>query len=997
VARGYLNQPGLTAERFVPNPFSQIAGDRLYSTGDLVKWKGDGNLAFHGRTDQQVKLRGYRIELGEIEAALTSHPKVAEAAVIVRGENDLGQLTAYVVERAAIAQQICGARPRYRLPNGMAIVHHNAIETDYQYREIFDNRECLKHRARLRKDACVVDIGANIGMFSLFASHGCPDGRIHAFEPVPEIFECLETNAKLYGRGRIAVHHWGFSSEATEQEFVYYPRYSMLSGVKSYADLEQERKMLARYLEPDHDRSRIFSGTPGDIVEQHLKTEARICKLRRLSDWIQEKNLGRIDLLKIDLQRAAIDVLRGIDSEDWGKIAQIVMEVHDEPLAGKNGSVQEVVRVLEQQGFRVAVEQEEPSALSGLYNLYAIRPEEDEALTTDGKSWSAELDPVQDDSEVSVEELRRYLSDRMPEYMVPATIVLLPKMPLSPNGKIDRKSLPDPKTITSNTKTLPRTPAEEVVAGVWSEILKRKEPVGITDNFFELGGHSLLATQVVSRLRAAFQTEVTLPMLFEEPTIAGLASRIEREQRESQGLAAPPITAAERNGPLPLSFAQQRLWFMDQMYPNSSVYNGTSAVRLYGFLETEVLQQAMNHIVQRHEVLRCAFPSAQGEPIQVIQPQMQIPIELMHVTGAEEIDWWIEEDSNSSFDLTRGPLLRLRLLRLSGQEHVLICSMHHIVTDGWSLGIMVRELSELYAALVENRQSALPALPIQYADFACWQRNWLQGEVLEAQVNYWQKQLENAPLELELPTDRPRSDSGNFHGALYRFTIDAAITAALRQLARRAQATLFMVLLSAWEVLLTRYSGQEDMLIGTPIANRHQVETENLIGFFVNLLVLRGDVTGHPKFVELIKRVRGQMLGAYAHQDMPFEKLVAELQQDRSMKETPLFRVMFTWHNEPELELNLAGLKWELVQQRQKISKFDLTLAIHEEQDYLPGAFEYNTGLFDESTIERMAAHFQNLIAAIVRDPEQPVSELPMLGQDELQDLTTWNEVEYGR
>jgi acyl carrier protein len=499
----------------------------------------------------------------------------------------------------------------------------------------------------------------------------------------------------------------------------------------------------------------------------------------------------------------------------------------------------------------------------------------------------------------SASEMRQWLQQKLPEYMVPAVVMELAEMPLTGNGKIDRKGLPDPEKVRGRERVRARTAVEEVVAGVWSEVLKQEETVGVEDNFFELGGHSLLATRVVSRLRSALQVEVTLPMLFDAPTVAGLALQVERVQREQQGLVAPPMVAVPRNGRLPLSFAQQRLWFMDQLYPEASIYNGTSAIRLHGVLEREVLQKAVNQIVERHEVLRTSFPAVQGEPVQMIGVGMEIGIETVDLRGKgereqeAEIRWWMEEEGRKRFDLRQGPLLRLRLLRLSEGEHILVCSMHHIVTDGWSLGIMVRELSELYAGIREGRGWVLPRLELQYVDFAHWQREWLQGEVLEGELRYWRRQLTDAPEELELVPGRARA-GGSFRGGMCHFTVGREVCEPLRRLARREQVTLFMVLLGAWEVLLLRYSGQEDMMIGTPIANRNRVETENLIGFFVNLLVLRSDVGGNPKFVELLGRVREKVLGAYAHQDLPFEKLVAELQPERSLKETPLFRVMFT-------------------------------------------------------------------------------------------------------
>ncbi len=591
--------------------------------------------------------------------------------------------------------------------------------------------------------------------------------------------------------------------------------------------------------------------------------------------------------------------------------------------------------------------------------------------------------------------LRRFLAERLPAYMVPAAVVILPRLPLTPNGKLDRQALPAPEQTAGAETARLRSPLEEVIAGTWSEVLNRPELVGAEQNFFDLGGHSLLATQVTSRLRAALGVEVPVIWLFDAPTVAALASRIERHRREQENLLPPPLVRVPRDRPLPLSFAQQRLWFLDQRNPGSSFYNTSSAIRLLGPLDVDALRQAGEQLVDRHEVLRTVFGAVQGLPAQIVQPAVRFDLPVEDLTSfpqaAAEALRMAQAESVAPFDLASGPLLRARLLRLAEDHHVLVCTMHHIVSDGWSVAVLVRELMALYAAFLEGRPSPLAPLAVQYGDFACWQRQWLQGEVLQAHLGYWRRELAGAPAFLELPTDRSRPAEESFRGAQSAFAIAADLAGALRGLARQHQATLFTVLLAAWQTLLHRYSGQDDIVVGTPIANRLQVEVEPLIGFFVNTLVLRTRFGGDPSMRQLLERVRQTTLGAYAHQDLPFEKLVAELQPDRGLSHTPLFRVMFTWHNTPRPELELAGLRLEPVELENHTSKFDLTLAVYEQDGPLPATFEYSTELFEAATVARMTGHLQSLLGALAAEPERPLSELELLSEAERRQLASWN------
>ncbi|NET09553.1 MAG: amino acid adenylation domain-containing protein, partial [Symploca sp. SIO2B6] len=563
----------------------------------------------------------------------------------------------------------------------------------------------------------------------------------------------------------------------------------------------------------------------------------------------------------------------------------------------------------------------------------------------------------------------------------------------------NRRALPAPDLESELTHqyVAPRTPTEEMLAQIWGQVLKI-EQVGINDNFFELGGHSLLATQLVSRIRNTFRLELPLPSLFNSPTVAELANRIGHLQQQNVGVNFPPLLARANNTELPLSYSQQRLWFLDQFQPNSALYNITIALRLAGTLNITALEQSLQAIIERHEALRTNFISVEGEATQIIHPETSwrlSVVELTHLSTNEQeatAQQLAQQQAIQPFELEKESLIRATLIVLSETEHILCVCMHHIVSDGWSTGVLLQELTKLYNGYIQGLSSSLTPLPIQYADFAIWQRKWLQGDVLESQLSYWKNQLADAPNLLSLPTDRPRPAVQTFRGKHQEFTICAQLTSQLTKLSQEQGVTLFMLLLTAFNILLHRYSGQEDILIGSPIANRNQSEIEGLIGFFVNTLVLRTQIEGNPSFKELLTQVREIAMAAYSHQDLPFEMLVEALQPERDLSYTPLFQVMFFLYNESLSQLNLTGLKLSPLTVESQTSKFDLTLVMEKRADVLVGVWEYNTDLFDASTIKRITGHFITLLEGIVSNPQQRIWQLPLLKEVEQQQLLIdWN------
>jgi amino acid adenylation domain-containing protein/FkbH-like protein len=591
-----------------------------------------------------------------------------------------------------------------------------------------------------------------------------------------------------------------------------------------------------------------------------------------------------------------------------------------------------------------------------------------------------------------VPQLRLWVREKLPDYMVPSAFVLLDTMPLTPNGKVNRRALPAPEAMRAEDMgdfRPPQTPVQEIVAAIFADVL-RLERVGLDDNFFELGGHSLSATQVVSRIRNSLHVDLPVRVLFESPTVIGLAQGVEKRQRDKRGLIAPPLVPVPRNQRLPLSFAQQRLWVLDQIEPNNPLYNVPTAIRLSGQLHVKALETALNGIVARHEVMRTTYQAEKGEPFQVIAAEQKLPLPVIDLSGLLEAEREkearriVQEQCSTPFDLARGPMTRNLLLNLDVEEHVLVMLTHHIASDGWSNDILLRELTALYEAALLGKPAELPELSIQYADYAVWQRNWLRGEVLEQQLAYWRKQLEGAPPVLLLPTDRPRPAKPRLHGVIHRFLLPTSVADAIRTLSRQQGTTAFMTMLAAFQTLILRYTQRPDIVLGTDLANRTAFETEELIGFFVNLLALRTDLSGDPTFAELLGRVREVTLGAYAHQDVPFDKLVEDLQPERSLSHNPIVQVLFVAQNTPGSATQLPGL--EISQFPLEVpSKFDMVVFVSETDKGVSGIWLYNPDLFDLSTISRMAALYQSVLEKATASPGMRLSELLDLLADEEQ------------
>ena len=589
----------------------------------------------------------------------------------------------------------------------------------------------------------------------------------------------------------------------------------------------------------------------------------------------------------------------------------------------------------------------------------------------------------------SVRELRDHLRARLPEHMVPGAFVFLEALPVTANGKLNRKALPAPQAAAPGAEegcAGPRTAVEELLAGIWSQVLQIDQ-VGLEDNFFDAGGHSLLATQLVSRVREVCGVELPVRAVFELPTVAGLAGGIEEAMRAGERRQALPLERISRDVEPPLSFAQERLWFVHQLEPANAAYNMPLAVRLEGKLDVVALGTALSELVRRHEALQSTFPSHAGAPVLRILPHMPVPLPAVDLAGlseptmSQEARRLAREEALRPCDLARGPLLRATLLAFGEEDHVLLLTIHHIVSDAWSMQVLVRELIALYEASSQSQPSPLPELPIQYADFAHWQRRRLTGEVLERHLGYWKRHLGGGLPILRLPYDFQPPTVRNHRGRQLQFVLSPELSRELRGLARREDATLFMTLLAAFDVLLARHTGQEDIVVGADISGRNRPEVEGLIGFFINMLVLRTDLSGDPSFRAVLARVREVALGGFAYQDLPYERLVEELRPTRSSGAASLFQVVFNFENVPSAAAAVPGLQRSGLAVSQyragpELVRFDFLLAMAEQGDVVSGAWTYSTELFRPATIELFHRRFETLLKDIVARPGAALSEL---------------------
>jgi amino acid adenylation domain-containing protein/FkbM family methyltransferase len=1013
LARGYFADPAGTAASFVPHPFAAgRRGARLYRTGDLARIHGHGEIEVLGRRDRQIKLRGFRVELEEIEAVLAQHPAVREAAVAAR-EDGTGhpQIVAYVVA-AGQGSGDAGGQRHYELPNGLAIVHQNRNETDYLYQEIFAKGIYLQHGIVLPEAACVFDVGANIGLFSLFVAQRCPGARIHAFEPIPRIYQDLRRNLERHVP-RARAYNLGLASAECEETFTYYPHYSMMSGLRSYADADYDREVVKVFIANEQ---RQLAGDGGSelllqadqLLAARFAAEAQLCRLTRLSRFLAAEGIEQIDLLKIDVQRAELDVLRGIDAADWDKIGQIVMEVHDRPGTATAGRLQAIEGLLAERGFAVAIAQDELLEGTDRYNLYAWRP----ALRHSARYREPSLAPpavipaaigAAPDT-ASPESLRDFLRHRLPEYMVPSAFVRLPSLPLTSGGKVDYRLLPAPAAAgPTPVAVAPRNPRERILAEVWAEVLG-VEGIGVRDNFFDHGGDSIRSI----RVRALAERRGLLFSagdLLECQTIEELARRAEESGAglPEEGATAPFSLLAEADRRLlpggvedayPLALLQAGMLFHSAMTPGRTAYHNVNSLHLRAPFDEERLRLAIAALLARHPALRTAFDlTSYSEPLQLVFRHPEMPLSIHDLRGlpaAEQerlLDLAVEQQRRRSFDWTRAPLVRFEIHRRGPDSFQLTWAEHHAILDGWSLASMVAELlRDVLSPAPPRKEEPPPA--VAFRDFVARERQALAQESCR---RFWADRLAGA-----VPTRLPRAARAAPAPApaerqmrAHRELLPPALAARLRELARAAAAPLKSVLLAAHLRVLALESGRTEVLTGLVANARPETEGgDRAFGLFLNTLPFHARLSG-GSWLQLVQATLREEQELWPYRQYP----VAEITRRRSGG--PLFETLFNYTHFHVLREILGLSEVEVLDRRSIVVDLGLTLvtdfSLSPESDSLELHLAHDAQELPRHHVESIGGHYCRTLAAMAEDPAAPYETSLLLSAAERQQvLVEW-------
>jgi amino acid adenylation domain-containing protein len=1113
LARGYLGRPDLTAEGFLPNPFSALPGARWYKTGDLAKRTHTGEIEFLGRKDRQVKIRGFRIELPEIEATLARHPRVQESVVLVEENQTSGpRLIAYVVgEKQADAGET--ERPRvsdwqsvfnetYARPSSTAEVEFNVTGWNSSYtngpipaEEMQEWVDVTVARILALHPARVLEIGCGTGLLLFRIAPYC--SAYYGTDFSSEVLAQLKSSGVCGRLPQVTLAHStadDFSALGAEK----FDTIILNSVVQYFPDvhylvrvLEGAMKVLApggRIVLSDLRNLQWMEALHLSIARAEAEPTVSIAELRSQMQRRMEQEselliapeffaaaaaVWPVQCTEMMLKRGRFpnemtrfryDAILHIGGCREKEAPYGALDFEQENLTLQR--LREILRAND--GHSVLIKnlpngriQAELAELKSLHSDSSELPEKDPATAADafdpeelcrlGEEFSCEPVPYlapaspahfhlwyrrkgelplvpreaqagghggkpspdwqqyanvparRKAASTLLPELRRYAREALPDYMCPALWVELDKLPLTANGKLDRKALPRPdihgdEAATSRASSL--SEMEELLAGIWGEMLGL-DSVGPQDDFFtDLGGHSLLATQVMSRIREVFGIEIPLRSLFENPTVAGLAVCVEgRLKGRGAERRAPQVLAGERPELLPLSHAQERLWFLEQMGLREGTYHVFASVRLRGAVDLQTIKASLEEVAARHETLRTRFELHEDRPAQVINPHAFVELPVWDLRALAEDEKQAEfcrlraRERTRRFDLQRGEVWRAAVAHMADSEYVLILVMHHIAADGWSMGVLVREVAELFKARIEGRKPNLEELKIQYADYALWQREWLQGGELETQLAYWREQLRGATrVELAPSLDRKAGPDRGAGRVVKKLGRD--LTDMVKRLGRENGATLFMIALAMLDVLLWRYTREQDVTVGTAIANRNRREIENLIGFFVNTMVLRVSLKGDPTVREALARVRETTLGAYACQDIPFEKVVEDLQPERDLQRAPFFGILLVLQNAPMEELKLKGLETSIEDEEVDSTKFDVVVNFAETAEGLRFNFDYNACLFDEEKIQRLAGHYENLLREAVLHPGSRVSSLEMIGKNEIELLERGNHTE---
>ncbi|WP_285497909.1 non-ribosomal peptide synthetase, partial [Streptomyces hygroscopicus] len=1112
VARGYLGRPGLTASRFIADPYTPNATSaRMYRTGDMVRWRADGQLEYLGRADDQVKIRGFRIEPDEIASTLLQHPAVDQAAVIAREDRPGdSRLVGYIVpareneedRRQSGDRQVQGWQQVYddhyttadSVPLGTNFHGWNSSYTkepipSVQMRAWRDEtvRRILELGPRN-----VLEIGVGAGLLLSEAAPSCESywGTDLSREVIDRLRRQVAERPDLANRTELRCQP-ADDVDGLPQNFFdvvvinsvvqYFPHADYLADVLRSAtrllapggavfvgDVRNKRlascfhtAVQLHQADPSEKAGAIISAaeqamvfekellvdpdffpalvhhTPGlESVDIQLKAGPHHNELSRYRYDVVlhtrpgdgEQLLAEAPQLRWGTDLADVEeLLQRLDDDAPAVLcvaaipnSRLVQEASANDILRGGGSLTDALAALRSPAGEGAVDPHELATSAAARGYRTITRWSQDHRRLDAVCVRADLaiapvwsgqSPVPSTGEFSpsrftnspasvrdvgalASTVRQFVADRLPEYMVPSAVVVLDELPLTVNGKLDRRALPAPDYTAGTISRGPRTPAEEILCGLFAEVLGLTE-VGVDQSFFDLGGHSLLATRLVARIRTTFGVELGVRTLFETPTVAGLAHQV-----SGAGAARTALVPAQRPDTIPLSFAQARLWFLHRLEGPSPTYNMPLILRLTGQVDVAALEAALADVVARHESLRTVFPEIDGVPQQRVLPVREARPQLT-VTPVDpsELDTALATAARHTFDLETDIPLWAQLLRVSAEEHALVLVVHHIASDGWSMAPLARDLSTAFQARCAGREPGWTELPVQYADYTLWQRDVL-GDVedpdseIAAQVEYWKQTLAGLPDRISLPTDRPYPPTASYEGDTISFAWPADLHTRLEDLARQSGASLFMVIHAALAALLSRMGGGEDIAVGSPIAGRTDQALDDLVGFFVNTLVLRTDTSGDPTFRQLLHHVRERSLDAYAHQDVPFEHLVETLNPVRSLAHQPLFQVMLAWQNADHAELEFPGLSADLVSIGTGTARMDLLVSLVEARAShgVSGVVEFRSDIFDRSTVASLMDRLERLLDAVATDPDRRIGTIDLLEPAERQRvLVEWN------
>ncbi|MFT5822329.1 MAG: amino acid adenylation domain-containing protein/FkbM family methyltransferase [Crocinitomix sp.] len=1006
VARGYLNRKELTEEKFIESPF--IQGERLYKTGDLGRWLVDGTIEFIGRKDHQVKIRGYRIELGEIEHALSKHLGVDNAIVLAKEDEDgEKELFACVVPDKNIAATVRNILKAdqlalefnaelYEMENGVSMYAYNRSEVQMLYTEVFEDRTYLKNGITIPENATIFDVGANVGSFSIFSMINFENAKVYAFEPLAPIYSLLEKNVGLY-QGNVELFNIGISDKAEEAVFDYYPYATVLSG--RHAENNDVKDTVRRFIGNTlaSDEEGITDEQMEDLLNNRLLSKKYTCKLATLSQIIEENAIAHIDLLKVDVENAEMDIINGILAEDWQKIDQIIIEVHD-----VDQRLQQIEGILALNGFEVSVFQSDELEGTKLYNIYAIKQRE----LAGRKSVANVRDENWYGSNALIQNVQEKLGEILPNYMVPADIMLLTELPLTSNGKINRKALLELERKQSGKKmdfVAPRNELETECTAIWTRILQR-ENIGVKDDFFVLGGHSLKATKIITEYHKAFDVKLTLIDIFNHTTVASHSELIQSAKKEKFIQIEPIINQRS----YALSDGQRRLWVLSQFEEGSVSYNLPGSIRLEGEFELDLLQKAFDHLIERHEILRTVFrensneADAYNEVRQWVLGKENLGFVLEQQDFRKEpnaenlVTAFINEDAYQPFNLESGPLFRATLLQLDDTSFVFYFNMHHIIGDGWSLDLLSKEVFALYEIFKEKQEPNLPELRIQYKDYAAWQLANVASKVFGEYKTYWLKSLAGELPLLNLPSANQRPIVKTSNGNKLSTYINSNVTAKLQNYTQENGGTLFMGLLATWNVLIYRYTAEKSTVVGTPIAGRDHADLQNQIGFYLNTLALKNELNPQEDFNAFYQRLKENTLQSYVHQMYPFDKLVEELELHRDTSRSAVFDVLFTVQNAGEhtakLALNAQANEKnknlnadEIVDSGSTKAKFDFEFSFLEVADRISLNVVYNSDVYELDTVKSLIQHYKQVLDALLNQPTEKIECLDFLSRAEKQ------------